>query len=177
MPGKLRWDDPPCGREGFDGHAGSNCEHGPHPNDVTYSIPDEPWNKLKPGSLWQWDNGAVNVQWVVTSFGLEPLYSNKPERYEFYKISADSLLQMHNRGGVYMWPVDVAAQPWVEFDAFEEAFKKALEKHGLVADTEILDRSFRRARGMRRRAARKQPVVTTIGPWRKPLRPAGRTTY
>jgi hypothetical protein len=155
MSGKLRWDDPPCGREGFDGRASWEWEHGPYPNDTRYSIPDVPWNKLKAaearGPRWLWDNG----QWAVTTFGLQPLNWNEPtERYAAYEIAASSLLDMHDRGPVYFWPVQVAAQPWLDFDSFKEAFKKALEihsrKYGLVADDRILETSFRRARGMRR---------------------------
>jgi len=124
--------------------------------DRTYSIPDVPWNKLHArGPRCLWDNG----RWAVTEFGLEPLYSKEPERYEAYVIPAVHLLD--TRGFVapfYFWPVQVAAQAWFDLDAFEEAFKKALAIHSrryrLVVDHHILDKSFRRARGQRRPLAR-----------------------
>jgi hypothetical protein len=158
MSGKLRWDDPPCGREGFDGRAGWEWDNGPYANETTYSIPDVPWNKLNvTGPRCLWDNG----QWAVTEIGLEPLYSNpnQSERYKRYVISARGLLKMHEGGPVYFWPVHVAAQLWLAFDAFEEAFRKALEIHSgkyrLVVDDDILDTSFRRARGRRRQIVRR----------------------
>jgi hypothetical protein len=50
---------------------------------------------------------------------------------------------------LYFWPGQVASQAWLDFDAFEEAFKKALEIHSrkyrLVVDHQILEKSFRRA--------------------------------
>jgi hypothetical protein len=121
--------------------------------DRTYSIPDVPWNKLHaPGARCLWDNG----RWAVTEFGLEPLYSKEPERYEAYVIPAAHLLD--TRGFValvYFWPAQVAAQAWLDFDAFEEAFIKALEihrrKYRLDVNDDILVTSFRRARGLRRR--------------------------
>jgi hypothetical protein len=164
MSGKLRWDDPPCGREGFDGRASWEWEHGPYPNDTKYSIPDVPWNKLKAaevrGPRLLWDNG----QWAVTTFGLQPLHSNpSDERYEAYQIPAACLLQMHDRGPVYFWPVHVAAQHWLALDGFEEAFRKALEihsrKYGLVPDGHILATSFRRARGMQRGSSRRRAAA------------------
>jgi hypothetical protein len=73
--------------------------------DRTYSVPDVPWNKLKQsGPRCLWDNG----RWAVTDFGLQPLYSSALERYEAFEISADRLLDMHERGPVYFWPVRCA---------------------------------------------------------------------
>lgn len=129
--------------------------------DRTYSIPDVPWNKLHaPGPRCLWDNG----RWAVTEFDLEPLYSKGPERYEAYVISAAHLLD--TRGFVatfYFWPVQVAAQAWLDLDTFEEAFKKALEIHSrkyrLVVDPHVLEKSFRRARGQRLRFARRSVAI------------------
>jgi hypothetical protein len=123
--------------------------------DLTYSIPDVPWNKPQAyGPRCLWDNGS----WAVTEFGLEPLYSKDGERYEAYVISAAHLLDMREFASVYFWPTDVAAQVWLDLEAFEEAFKKALaihsRKYRLVVDHQLLDKSFRRARGQRRRLAR-----------------------
>jgi hypothetical protein len=123
--------------------------------DRTYSIPDVPWNKLHaPGPRCVWDNG----RWAVTEFGLEPLYSKEPERYEAYVIPAAHLLDTRGFGApLYFWPVQVAAQAWLDLDAFEEAFKKSLEIHSqkyqLDVDSYVLEKSFRRARGERRRFA------------------------
>jgi hypothetical protein len=149
----LRWDDPRRGREGFDGRAGWEWENGPDPYDIKYDVPDVPWNKLNQiGSRWIWDNG----QWAVTSLGLEPLYSSDPKRYVPYMISVGSLLELHHLGGVYLWPMRVAKQRWLDLDAFEEALKKALEIHACKADDEMLGKSFRMAHmvaRMRRRIA------------------------
>jgi hypothetical protein len=79
---------------------------------------------------------------------------------------------MRDRGRVYMWPILVAKEPWADFDDFEVAFREAIEifyrrrssapvtmdwwiNYRLSQqrlDSEILDRTFRQARGMRRRA-------------------------
>jgi hypothetical protein len=155
MSGKLRWDDPRCGREGFDGRAGWEWEHGPDPHDTTGLIPDEPWHELKAGKRVLF----ANDQWAVTPDGLEALYFTDAQRYEPYDIPADSLLRTHNRGRVYFWPVDVAARPWFDFDMFEEAFRKAVDLHcrkqkWIVVDDQLLETSFRRARAIAREATR-----------------------
>jgi hypothetical protein len=122
--------------------------------DLTYSIPDVPWNKPC-GTRCLWDNGS----WAVREFGLEPLYSKDGDRYEAYVISAAHLLDMRSFAPVYFWPTDVATQARLDLDAFEDAFKKALEihcrKYRLVVNDDILARSFRRARGLRRRLSPK----------------------
>jgi hypothetical protein len=120
--------------------------------DLTYSIPDVPWNKGQAyGPRCLWDNG----RWAVTELGLEPLYSKDGERYEAYVISAAHLLDMREFAPVYFWPTDVAVQAWLDFDPFEEAFIKALEihrrKYRLDVNDDILVRSFRRAQRLRRR--------------------------
>jgi hypothetical protein len=175
----LRHEDPRCGREHFDARAGVEWEWGPNPTDITYSIPDVPWNRyrrtLEPNQLL-FDNG----QWAVTVFGLEFL-SHLQERYERYAIPADDLLIRYNRLPVYMWPVKVANESWIEFDAFEEAFRKAVEVHfpprklppktldefileqlgyrqpsyepSPWVDSKVLDTTFRRARAIARKRA------------------------
>ena len=126
--------------------------------DLNYSIPDVPWNKSH-GARCHWDNGS----WAVTEFGLEPLYSKDGERHEAYVISAAHLLDMRIFAPVYFWPTEVAAQAWLDLDAFEEAFKKALEihcrKYRLVVNDDVLAKSFRRAQGLRRRIRPKSAIA------------------
>src|SRR6516225_10475962 len=64
---------------------------------------------------------ACNECWIGTTLRLAGAIR---ERYE---IRADRLLEMHDRGRVYMWPILVANEPWAEFDDFEAAFRKAIE--------------------------------------------------
>jgi hypothetical protein len=116
VPGKLRWNDPPCGREGFDGRAGWEWENGPLGEELIE--PDEPWRNVKPGSRWLWDNR----QWAVTSFGLE-VYSSLPQRRDAFSIRIEDLLTLIGR--VYLWPWEAAREPWVDFDAFEECLSKS----------------------------------------------------
>lgn len=97
MSGKLRWADPPCGREGFDGRAGWEWENGPLWDRVDGWTPDVPWRDFKPGSRWLWDSR----QWAVTSFGLE-VYSSLPQRREIWGIRIGDLLGM--LGPVYLRP-------------------------------------------------------------------------
>ena len=173
MARRLRHEDPRQGREHFDLIAGVEWECGPDPHDISGSKPDVRWSEYyrtldAPRILFK------KGQWRVTSVGLE-LLSDLRERYERYEIPADRLLEMHDRGRVYMWPILVANEPWAEFDDFEAAFREAIEishrrrssapvtidwwiNHRLAEqrlDSEILDRTFRHARGMRRRVGRK----------------------
>jgi hypothetical protein len=105
-------------------------------------------------------------------------------RYERYEIQADQLLEMHDRGQVYKWPILVANEPWADFDDFEVAFRKAIEifhrrrssapvtmdwwiNRQLTQqrpDSEILDRTFRRARGMARRHATERRTTRNLPP-------------
>lgn len=160
MSGKLRWEDPRCGREGFDGRAGYEWENGPiFDGGGSGWKPDVPWRDFKPGSLLLWDNR----QWAVTSFGLE-VYSSLAQRRSDFSIRTEELLRQ--RGPVYMWPWDAAKETWIDFLAFEEAFRRAIEEHGLSAVSTMLDMTFRRARGMRRRSvtvARREPRAHTDG--------------
>jgi hypothetical protein len=90
-------------------------------------------------SLWE------NSQWTVTSFGLQ-VRSSLPERSKTWRIPAYSLLDSpYDSGEVYLWPLQ-AVESWIDFDAFEEAFEKAIKEHSLSVDNKILDKSFRGAR-------------------------------
>jgi hypothetical protein len=99
-------------------------EWGPSPNETKYSIPDIPWNQINHGPRILFEQG----QWVVTEFGLELLSASR-EKYERYRISSESLLRMHNSGGVYHWPIVVAAENWVIFEDFKLAFLVAVHVH------------------------------------------------
>jgi len=180
-PRRLRYENPRCGRERFDARAGVDWECGPDPNDISGSKPDVRWSEYyrtsdAPRTLFS------KGQWRVTSVGLE-LVSDLPERHERYEIRADRLLEMHDRGGVYMWPIFVASEPWAIFDDFEAAFREAIEifhrrrssapitidwwiNHRLAEqrpDSEVLERTFRRAHGMRKRIGRKD-IKRTLAP-------------
>lgn len=151
----LRHDDPRCGREHFDLRAGLEWEWGPYANDTAYSIPDEPWPKyartLTPANRVLFSND----HWAVTVFHLEPLYSGDPDPFMGYCIESPYLLALYPHTRVYYWPVKVAQLPWEYFESFEEAFRQALHFHcrkrSMVIDAEVLDRSFRRARGIARK--------------------------
>jgi hypothetical protein len=139
----LRHEDPRCGREHFDARAGIDWERGPDPNDTAYATPDTPWNQ-KPGSKLLF----VKYDWAVTDFGLE-LLSDSQELWERYRIPGHELLEMH--GLRYKWPVRVAKEPWANFDAFEEMFRKAIQVHYVKLSPEeddILDVSFHEARAI-----------------------------
>lgn len=153
MSGKLRWDNPRCGREGFDGRTGYEWENGPLFVDGAGGTPDVPWRDFKPGSRWLWDNR----QWAVTSFGLE-VYSSLAQRRDAWSIHKEELLTILGR--VYFWPWEAAKERWIDFAAFEEAFRHAVDEHRLHADTIALDITFRRASGMRRRSALPQRPLT-----------------
>jgi hypothetical protein len=119
MARRLRYEDPRCGREHFDARAGVDWECGPNPNDISGSRPDQPW-----GEYWRTLDAPRILfskgQWHITSVGLE-LLSDLRERYERYDIRAERLLEMHDQGRVYMWPILVAKEPWADFDDFEAA--------------------------------------------------------
>jgi len=124
MARALRHEDPRCGREHFDARAGVERDRGPDPSEIVGSTPDVPWNRYKPDSRLLFEQG----QWVVTDFGLE-LLSSVQKDHERYKIPGYELLDMHDLGRVYRWPVQVANEDWIDFDAFEGMFRKALEVH------------------------------------------------
>lgn len=155
----LRHENPRCGREQFDRRAGLEWEYGPGSNEIADSIPDVPWNKykrtLEPANRVLFSND----QWAVTIFRLEPLYEADPERFEGYNISAGNLLQTYPFARVYYWPVKVAELPWQYFESFEEAFSQALyfhcRKRSIMIDNDMLERSFRRARAIARKRARR----------------------
>jgi hypothetical protein len=165
MTRALRWDDPRCGREHFDARAGVDWECGPDPWDTTWSIPDVPWNKYKRTLSLEPPNRLLSEhdRWAVTTFGLQPLYSSELEQYA---IPASDLPRLSDCGRVYHWPIKAAKLPSAYFASFEAAFRKALDSHcrklSIVIDGEMLDRSFRQAHGIRKRAR----AVTTDDRWR-----------
>jgi hypothetical protein len=89
-----------------------------------------------------------------------------------------------NRGPVYRWPILVASEPWADFDDFEVAFRQAIEifhsrRSSAAAtmdwwinyrlaqqrlDGEILDRTFRHARGIARRRATTKHTTGNLSP-------------
>lgn len=67
-----------------------------------------------------------NHQWEVTSYGLE---ARKPQAP--YEIAAKRLSETvsYPARTFYSWPVHMAEKTWVDRDAFNQAFTKALELH------------------------------------------------
>ena len=67
-----------------------------------------------------------NHQWAVTDYGVE---SVKPA--PTYHFSADRLLEEAGAGmgKLYDWPVHMAEKTWVDINAFNDAFTKAIELH------------------------------------------------
>ena len=91
-----------------------------------------------------------NSQWAVTKYGLEVL---KPE--PLYKIEASRLTMTRPYNPqFYDWPLHMAEKEWVNLDAFNEAFSKALEFHkgrySPKADPKMLEASIVEARRLRR---------------------------
>lgn len=87
-----------------------------------------------------------NAQWAVTDYGLEAEPPNAP-----YEISKRSLTLESHRGDetFYNWPVHVAEKSWVDINAFNEAFDKALKEHKghyvPEVDPKMLAKSFAEA--------------------------------
>lgn len=68
-----------------------------------------------------------NSQWAVTNIGLHSLTPAAPYKYD---IEAERLLERTDAGTtIYKWPLHMAEKNWIDFAAFEEAFRKALEEH------------------------------------------------
>jgi hypothetical protein len=109
-----------------------------------YSKPDTPWRK--PGSRLLFEKGG----WAVTEFGLEPL-TYVEELGENYKISGCELLEMHDHR--YKWPVLVAEEPWSDFNAFEEMFRKAIQVHCVPLLQRIQDNTTELRREMQSESA------------------------
>ena len=97
----------------------------------------------------------VNWQWAVTESGIEaiegatsPSVSGLTSRYVIY---SDRLLETTKRGAhnFFEWPVHMAEKTWVDINAFNEAFAKAIEYHqeGVLAaiDRKMLEASFQQA--------------------------------
>ena len=138
MSAKLRWDDPHCGREGFDGRGGW-----PLTGSIAHK-PDVPWRDYgKQGSEWRWEN----KQWIVTSFGLE-VRSDEWKRRDAFNIPAANLLA--TEGDLYLWPREAARNPWIDLTLFEEAFRRAIEEHHRAANEAVLSKTFTMA-GIQRR--------------------------
>lgn len=92
-----------------------------------------------------------NAQWVATDWGMETV-----ESAAHYEIEAERLTETTTRMDkvFYDWPVHMQEKTWINFGAFEEAFRKALQLHAgkyePALDSALLDRSFAEAHRMRR---------------------------
>src|SRR5689334_6426620 len=99
-----------------------------------------------------------NGQWAVTDWGLEGAI---PGGVAEYLIPASRLLVANGigEGKYYDWPLQLAAKTWIDIEAFNEAFRAALEYHrgkyrGEV-DQAMLQATLRYAVQQARHAARK----------------------
>jgi hypothetical protein len=70
--------------------------------------------------------GGKRRKWTVTDYGLE---SVRPAGT--YRFSADRLLEEAGAGmgKLYFWPVHMAEKAWVDINAFNDAFTKAIDLH------------------------------------------------
>ena len=97
-----------------------------------------------------------NWQWAVTDYGVESVHGATSPTIDGitppYHFDATRLVEMTERpnGTFYDWPVHMAEKTWVDIDAFNEAFEKALElrqgRYSPVLDPEMLRASFVEAR-------------------------------
>ncbi|MDB5594229.1 MAG: hypothetical protein JWM36_1190 [Hyphomicrobiales bacterium] len=94
-----------------------------------------------------------NHQWRVTERGLTAVL---PGTSPPYHIETERLL-LRREGGLYLWPMQVAAKSWVDLDAFEEAFRHAVQlvpaSNLQKLDPDLLERSI----GASRALVRKHP--------------------
>ena len=93
-----------------------------------------------------------NGQWAVTAYGLGTVKPEAP-----YGIDKKRLMEKTVRGGetYYDWPVHLAEKNWVDLNAFNEAYREALEHHvPRSVDYEMLEASIDESRRMRSRSWR-----------------------
>ena len=102
-----------------------------------------------PAPLGGWPYGKpppvhfTNAQWAVTGFGLEYLGGERA-----YAVEGRRLCEM--LGGLYDWPLHMAGKPWVDVEAFLEAFEHALRRFCPGDfDADRLARSAAKARHVR----------------------------
>jgi len=82
----------------------------------------------------QFDDGGLpskvwfeNHQWSVTDYGVESVRPGAPHHYHFEK---SRLLEARDHGDeLYNWPIHMAEKSWIDIEAFNEAFVKALDLH------------------------------------------------
>ena len=85
----------------------------------------------------------TNAQWAVTGFGLEYLGGEGA-----YAVEGQRMCEM--LGDLYDWPLHMAGKPWVDVEAFLEAFEHALRRFCPGDfDADRLARSAAKARHVR----------------------------
>ncbi len=96
-----------------------------------------------------------NFQWAVTENGMDTVKPEVP-----YDFNAERLTETTDRanGTFYDWPVHMAEKTWVNVEAFNEAFKQALEFHksrySPAVDPKMLEATFKEARRIAKEARR-----------------------
>lgn len=90
----------------------------------------------------------VNDQWRVTDYGIEAVYPPAPVAYHIAKSRLSEL----------DWLEHMAEKPWVNIEAFIEAYEKALEIHkgqytATITDAQLSDLKAK-ARRIAHRTAR-----------------------
>ncbi len=102
----------------------------------------------------------VNDEWAVTSFGLESVCAC----WDYY-IDAARLAERH--GDRAMWPFHMEGKGWTDPRLFLEAFRKALEIHGIAHDFDWAEEQFRVDRAadlmVARREARRRRAAGQTG--------------
>lgn len=83
----------------------------------------------------------ANAQWAVTRLGIEHMGEGA------YCIEAARVAETRHGSDLYHFPLHMAEKPWVDSDAFNEAFEVALRRfRPREFDADRLARSFAEAR-------------------------------
>ena len=100
-----------------------------------------------------------NNQWQVTTHGLEPVNVMVGSL-----IPCDELLKLRAGESLYEWPLHMAEKTWIDYSAFEQAFRMALERHttGGQLDPVRLDLSIRKGRDIARRIQLHRAEKTSV---------------
>jgi len=183
MTRRLRHADPPQGREHFDLIAGREWERGPDPNEITNSIPDKPWNRHKAASqVIQWKgewaltdfglelhsesperNGFYKIAAyeLLTKDGSGPFYkwpllvAQEPwvdiEAFATFEDCFYLAMPVHCRAPLR---VPQTLDEAIDIHFHEEMYgKRTLKDQPCCADPNILEETFRKARGIVQRRA------------------------
>jgi len=95
-----------------------------------------------------------NRQWQVTNDGLETV----AELVNSY-IPHSKLLNLRTGGSesLYEWPLHMAEKTWLDYGAFEEAYRIALQQHIQITEVNLdrLEKSIDKGRAIAQRVRQK----------------------